>query len=972
MGLAMLLFVAGVVAQQAPPGATDGKPKAPAKRAVRPEDYGVWESVRGAALSPDGRWLAYGIVRTDGEEELRLRMLATEATETLTHGARPRFSNDGKWLVFTIGVSAAEREKMEKTAKTKDSTKESTKDSVKTKLGLRNLVGGEPATIDDISNATFSDDGKFLVMRRFPAKGRESTGSDIVVRDLATGIDTSFGNVASYAFNDQGTLLALAIDAEGKVGNGIQVYDTSTGLLRTLESANAKYTALTWRRDAADLAALRENDHTKDEDASFVAVAWRDLKQPKPKKATYDFAKDEKFPKEHRVVDFADLRWSDDGQTLFFGIKAWENKPVPKPKKDEKQKDEPKKDETKKPESKKSDSKSSVPKKSLRDTLKEPAGVEVWHAKDVDIMTLQKKQAAQKKRENFLAAWWLDDGKLVQLGNDLTEGIVLLDRQQHALGLDNTPHEPEKKFGPTLEDIYVIDVKTGTRKKVLDHLKFTLGFSPDGRYVLYIKDKNVWSYDIKSAVHVNLTGELGVSFINEEVSSLTDEKPPYGLGGWTKDGAHVLLYDRYDIWLLTPDGKDPKRITEGRKDKVVHRRVRLDFEKEGDRYVRLDSPMYLSLNGETSKYSGFGRLKPGEKMETLNWKPRQLGQLLKAKDADVFAFTEEDYDDSPDIFVSGPDLAAARQASQVNPFQKEFLWGRSELVDYTSTEGKPLQGALVYPASFEPGKTYPMIVYIYERLSDRLHFYAAPSERNPYNVAVFSAEGYFVFMPDIVYRAQNPGLSAVDCVIPAVKKVLEGGKVDPKKVGIVGHSWGAYQTAFLVTQTDIFAAGAAGAPLTNMMSMSVSIYGNSGQTNAWIFHESQGRMDRPFWQDVDTYIKNSPVFQIDKLKAPLLVTFGDEDGAVNWNQGVELYNAARLVGKPVVMLVYPGENHSLAKKPNQVDYHYRILDWFGHYLKGEKAQKWMTEGQSHLERQKELDAIKKKQGGEEKEEPAPK
>ncbi len=968
MGLVMLLFVAGVVAQQAPPGATDGKPKAPAKRAVRPEDYGVWESVRGAALSPDGRWLAYGIVRTDGEEEVRLRMLATEATETLPHGVRPRFSKDGKWLVFTIGVSALEREKMEKTAKTKDAAKE----SVKTKLGVRNLIGGEPATIDDVSDATFSDDGKFLVMRRFPAKGRESAGSDILVRDLATGIDTSFGNVASYAFNDQGTFLALAIDAEGKVGNGIQVYDTATGLLRTLESANAKYTALTWRKDAADLAALRENDHTKDEDASFVAVAWRDLKQPKPKKATYDFAKDEKFPKEHRVVDFANLRWSDDGQTLFFGIKAWENKPVAKPKKDEKPKDEPKKDEAKKPESKKSESKSSAPKKSLRDTLKEPAGVEVWHARDVDIMPLQKKQAAQKRRENFLAAWWLDDGKLVQLGNDLTEGIVLLDRQQHALGLDNTPHEPEKKFGPTLEDIYVIDVKTGTRKKVLDHLKFTLGFSPDGRYVLYIKDKNVWSYDIKSAVHVNLTGELGVSFINEEVSSLTDEKPPYGLGGWTKDGAHVLLYDRYDIWLLTPDGKDPKRITEGRKDKVVHRRVRLDFEKEGDRYVRLDSPMYLSLNGETSKYSGFGRLKPGEKMETLVWKPRELGQLLKAKDADVFAFTEEDYDDSPDIFVSGPDLAAARQASQVNPFQKEFLWGRSELVDYTSTEGKPLQGALVYPASFEPGKTYPMIVYIYERLSDRLHFYAAPSERNPYNVAVFSAEGYFVFMPDIVYRAQNPGLSAVDCVIPAVKKVLEGGKVDPKKVGIVGHSWGAYQTAFLVTQTDIFAAGAAGAPLTNMMSMSVSIYGNSGQTNAWIFHESQGRMDRPFWQDVDTYIKNSPVFQIDKMNTPLLVTFGDEDGAVDWNQGVEMYNAARLVGKPVVMLVYPGENHSLAKKPNQVDYHYRILDWFGHYLKGEKAQKWMTEGQSHLERQKELDAIKKKQGGEEKEEPAPK
>ena len=330
----------------------------------------------------------------------------------------------------------------------------------------------------------------------------------------------------------------------------------------------------------------------------------------------------------------------------------------------------------------------------------------------------------------------------------------------------------------------------------------------------------------------------------------------------------------------------------------------------------------------------------------------------------MFAFTEQDYDDSPDIFVSGADLKTPRQVSQTNPFQKDFLWGRSELVEYKSTRGEPLQGALVYPAGYEAGKKYPMIVYIYERLSQTLHLYSVPSERNPYDPSVFSAEGYFVLMPDIVYQPQNPGLSAVECIVPAVKKVLESGKVDDKRVGLVGHSWGAYQTAFLVTQTDVFAAGAAGAPLTNMMSMSVSVYWNSGQTNAWIFHESQGRMDRPFWQDVDTYIKNSPIFQIDKLKTPLLVTFGDEDGAVDWNQGVEMYNAARLAGKPLVMLVYPGENHGLAKKPNQVDYHYRIIDWFGHHLKGQTAPKWITEGQSHLDRQKELEALKKERGAE--------
>ncbi len=455
------------------------------------------------------------------------------------------------------------------------------------------------------------------------------------------------------------------------------------------------------------------------------------------------------------------------------------------------------------------------------------------------------------------------------------------------------------------------------------------------------------------------------------MTTLTDEKPPYGVAGWTKDGSHVLLDDRYDIWLLKPDGKDPKRLTDGRKDKVIHRRVRLDFEKDGDRYLRLDAPMYVSMNGETSKYSGFGRFKPGEKVETLIWKPKELRQLVKAQRRRRLCVHRGRLRRLARHLRVGAAPRFGTPGVTDQPVPERFPLGALGAGGLHQRQGKKLQGALLYPAGYEPGKKYPMIVYIYERLSDRVHFYAAPSERTPYNTAVFSAEGYFVFMPDIVYRAQNPGLSAVDCVVPAVKKVLEGGKVDPKKVGIVGHSWGAYQTAFLVTQTDIFAAGAAGAPLTNMMSMSVSIYGNTGQTNAWIFHESQGRMDRPFWQDVDTYIKNSPIFQIDKLKTPLLVTFGDEDGAVNWNQGVELYNAARLVGKPVVMLVYPGENHSLAKKPNQVDYHYRILDWFGHYLKGEKAPKWMTQGQSHLDRQKELDALKKKLGGQAKEKSSP-
>ena len=204
-------------------------------------------------------------------------------------------------------------------------------------------------------------------------------------------------------------------------------------------------------------------------------------------------------------------------------------------------------------------------------------------------------------------------------------------------------------------------------------------------------------------------------------------------------------------------------------------------------------------------------------------------------------------------------------------------------------------------------------------------------------------------------RARRAGFSLVEAV-------LAKGDVDPKRVGLVGHSWGAYQTAFIVTRSNAFAAGVAGAPLTNMMSMAGSIYWNSGQSDGWIFHESQGRMDQPFWRDVDTYIKNSPIFNIDDMNTPLLIAFGTNDGAVDFNQGVELYNAARLIQKPFVMLVYPGENHSVRRKENQVDYHYRVREWFDHYVKGAEAKPWITEGVKHLDRKKEIEAMEKANG----------
>jgi dipeptidyl aminopeptidase/acylaminoacyl peptidase len=424
--------------------------------------------------------------------------------------------------------------------------------------------------------------------------------------------------------------------------------------------------------------------------------------------------------------------------------------------------------------------------------------------------------------------------------------------------------------------------------------------------------------------------------------------PPFGARGFLDDDEAILLQDRWDIWEVRLDGDGYRRLTFGADDEIEH--VPIDLDPEEDSYDP-DEPLYYETYGEWTKEAGYARALLGERPEPLLWEDVAVAGLRKADDADVFLFRRERFDDSPDWFVAGPDLQDPRQVTQTNPFQGEYAWGRSELVEYENEWGRPLQGALFYPADYEPGRQYPMIVYHYELLSQSLHQYQVPDPTNYYNGQIWSHEGYFVLRPDIVYRDRRPGQSNVETLRPAVAAAVATGMVDSDRIGLIGHSWGGYQTTFFVTQDDLFAAAVAGAPLTNLFSMYLSLYWNSGGTDARIFEISQGRMQVPWWEDPDAYEANSPIHHVQNMSTPLLMMFGTNDGAVEYNQGVEFYNAARRLGKQMVMLSYQGENHGLAEEPNQLDYQRRILEWFAHYLKGEPAPDWIIRGVPYLEQQ---------------------
>jgi len=929
--------------------------RADEKKPVRPRDYGRFERVGSEIrLSRDGKWAAVDVRRVDEERSLRLHAVDGSSERSFEHATSSRFSNDSAWIAFRI----TDPEKRPNSGEGRSSEKAPPKPPSR-KLGLLRLGESDPVEIERVASFRFSDDGKFLAIERAKPEGRKVSSSDLIVRNLSNGRDTLFGNVASFSWSPEGALIAITIEADGKIGNGVHVFDARRATLRVIDSSSSSYHSATWRKGSFDLAVLRENtDAEKKKRKPHTILAWRDVRMTSEPKVfrSGDF---DDFPDDLHVSRAGGLQWSDDGTILFVGLQGElpeaslgpRSTPGARRRLSDVTEIETGKIFDDSPEEKERP-------RSLRQTLREPAGVDVWHAKDVLINPLQRKTADRVKGRSILAAWHLDESTWTRIGSSTEESTRILHGQKSVVALDPRPYAREQIFGPTLRDVYVVDVRSGARRKILERLKFELGSSPDGRYFLYLKGGHFGVYDIEKNQHTSLMKSVEADFINDERNVLTDEAPPYGVSGWSKDSTHVFLNDKHDIWKIAVDASSATRVTRGAEVRVRHRRISFDARAEGDRDIDEAQPIYVQLFGERSKKSGLGRFKIGEGVERLVWADKRFSAPRKAREADVYAWFEERFDTPINIFTTGESFREPKQLTDLNSFLGEFAWGRAELVEFQSRRGDALQGALYYPAGYDPEKKYPMIVIIYETLSDNVHRFRPPSELNAYDTSVWTSEGYFVLQPDIVYRPQNPGLSAVDCVIPAVESILATGKIDPKRVGLVGHSWGGYQTAFLVTQTDVFSAGVAGAPLTNMMSMSMNVYWNSGQTNAWIFHESQGRMDRPFWRDIDTYVNNSPVFNIDRLDTPLLVAFGDKDGAVDWHQGIEMYNAARLAGKELVMLVYAGENHGLAKKPNRLDYHYRVLHWFDHYLKGDEAKKWVTDGISHLERERELEKEK--------------
>lgn len=898
-------------------------PAAPAgiRRPVPTADYDKWETLGTGTLSPDGKWVAYDVRRGPRGRELRFRALASDSERTVPGGSGPVFASTSRWLLYTINTDTAalERGRGRGGRGASGDAAGGASAASRVKMGIADLRSGTTIVLEDVELFVPSGDGSHVAMRRYASEGRRGRGADLVVRNLDAGTEVMFGNVAGFAWSDEGALLAMTIDVDGKTGNGVQLLDATTGALRSLDAGDVLYTNLHWREHARDLVAFRSRADSTFADTSYSVLAWRGVGTARPTKQTYDFGADSAFPRGMRVASYRAPQWSGDGSTLFFGIAPREPK---------------------------------MPRAERRGSEPEPAQVEVWHWKDLREYHAQAVQGAQDRQRTHLVAWHLGPNRLVRLADDSLDTVQLSEHGKVALASDDRPYFADVISGRQYRDVYLVHLATGARDRIITKSPSAARVSLNGRYVLYAQGGHWWTYDIAARTRTNLTGAIKASFVNAEDDHPVADRQPYGVAGWTTGDRSVLLYDRFDLWQMNPDGSRAERLTRGAEDSTVYRYVALDADVKA---IDPAKPLMLSATGEWSKRSGYARLTLGQPVQRLVWLDRSVSRLLKAKSADVFLFQQQSYEESPNFFVGSGALRDAKQVSRTNAFQSGYAWGKQVLMDYTNAHGDTLQMMLTYPADYQPGTKYPMVVYYYEKLSQGFHQYIAPTERSPYNITVFSQNGYFVLRPDVVFRAREPGYSGLDCVTSAVKAALATGMIDPARVGNMGHSWGGYQSAFYAVHGHgMFAATIAGAPLTDLVSMYGYTSGNTGAPETGHFETGQERMQVPLWEDPAAYIRNSTVFATDSLETPLLLEEGDADGNVNYWQSVELYNFARRLGKHVVMLVYNGENHNVARPESQIDYQRRQLEWFGHYLKGQPAPEWMTKGETYLARQKTL------------------
>lgn len=765
----------------------------------------------------------------------------------------------------------------------------------------KNAKDFQPLEIADADDAPGGDASK-------------AEGTELMLRNMLTGKSKTFKWVSDFQFDKFGNKLLLRTSKNPKDSTSkarIVLYDLAKERADTILSGINDAANFAFDEEGKQLAFVAERDSSTKALQKFYRLYYHKHGNDSATIAADRATKG--MNKGFTVSENANVNFSKDGKKLFFGV---------------------------------------APIQPAKDTNLvdfELARLDIWHYNDDYVQPQQLKVLPQEAKRSYLSVMVPSDSAFSQLSDSSTE-IAITANEGNAswVLLQSTKGNriASQWEGRPKYTAWVKDIASGEKRLVASNQPTFFQASPSGKYVYWYnpETKNYFTYNIATGKTTNITSAIKVPLYDTE-NDVPDYPRNIGFAAWYENDEQLLIYDEYDIWKISPDGSAaPENITQGlgRKNKLEFKNVTLDFEK---RFLKVSDTLLLSaqnkVNKEWALYSK--RLSLAELPQLITGGKYSFSNIRKAPQANAYLVGKASIQSS-ELFA-GNSLSDLMQITDVAAQQKDYNWLTAELLHWKMFDGKMSEGLLFKPENFDPKKKYPVIFYFYEKDADDLYNYRAPApSASTINIPWFVSNGYLVFDPNIYYKTGEPGQSAYNSIVSAAKYLSKMPWVDSTRMAIQGQSWGGYQVAYLVTRTNIFRAAGAGAPVSNMTSAYGGIRWGSGLLRQFQYEKQQSRIGATLWQRPDLYIKNSPLFNADKVQTPLLIMHNDADGAVPWYQGIEYFSALRRLGKKVWLLQYNGEDHNLVERRNRKDLSIRLGQFFDYYLKDAKPARWITNG----------------------------
>ena len=886
--------------------------------------YNLWEKIDNSMISPDGKWVSYELNPGKGDGNLILVNLFNKKSDTIKRGYDAVFSPNSDFIAFKIKPpeDSTRKAKLEKKKK-----EQMPKDSFGV-VSFLNL-GGKELFIDSyfksgnlVSFKVPEENASWTAFTLENSKNKKDTASrsniktyEFIVLNPVTSKKFEFADVSDFSFSKNGSKLGFITLKKGKNDtSSVTLFDTREQKEKEIFKSQGYIKNISLDDKGTQSAFIYSPDTA--EVKRYGLFYWSAAENKVRKIADMNSTG---IPYDWEISEHANLNFSEDGTMLYFGTAPKILQP---------------------------------PKDTIPDD--EIAKLDVWHWDDPLLQTQQIHELEKEKKRNYRAVYHLTDktdvvNRIVQLEDKTLETVrtSLKGNGKYAAGISYKPYLKMQSWcDPEYSDIYSVNVLTGERKLIFEKARYRAWISSGGNYILWFNtdDSSYYSYSNINNEYYQLTKSIHLQFC-DELWDMPNPPEPYGIGGWIQNDSYVLIYDRFDIWKFSPDNSElPVKLTEGRESQTRYRYIKLDPEEI---FIKKDETILLKSFNEDNYSEGYYSLivDSGELPKKLILQDYHFSGLKKSKKADKIIWQKCTYTEFNNIWNSNIDFSGQEKISDANPQQTKYLWGTAELVKWKGPNNEDMRGILYKPENFNPENKYPMIVYFYEKYTDRINYYypVAPS-RSVINFPLYNSNGYVIFLPDISYDIGYPGESALKYVMSGTAYVISLGFIDENNVGLQGQSWGGYQVAYIVTQTNFYKCAMAGAPVANMTSAYGGIRLESGIVRSHQYEDTQSRIGVTLWDSLSLYIKNSPLFFADKISTPLLIMANDADGAVPWQQGIEFFNALRRLDKKVWMLTYNDDQHNLTKWPNRVDLSIRMKQFFDHFLKGEAMPKWMSEG----------------------------